>query len=389
MQTNKRPIVCATPGDAQYFFGYYDKFCENLSGRYLLAHAVPFMDRHPNPGDSAEIGFVDLHEHFRWHAIAETRAWNWQQGSMLEWWGYEPERHIVHNDFRGGKFVAVIREIETSQERVLPLPVAAISRDGKQALSLNFARLIGIRDGYGYVSAPDPWRSVNVPEDDGIYWMDMMAGDYRLIITLRQLADIEPEASMRDVKHFVNHIQFSTDGQRFLFLHRWLDSHGKGWHTRMLTAAPDGSDVYLLNGHDMTSHYDWKDGTHILAYARRKGIGDRYFLFTDKTQEIKIVGDSVLPRQDGHCHWSPDRRWFVTDTYPQGEKRERLLLLYNPGTGARADIGAFASLAVTESDLRCDLHPRWSRDGKSISFDSTHEGKRSVYTMDVADIVSE
>ncbi len=30
-------------------------------------------------------------------------------------------------------------------------------------------------------------------------------------------------------------------------------------------------------------------------------------------------------------------------------------------------------------DLRCDLHPCWSRRGNRICFDSMHEGRRAVY----------
>jgi Tol biopolymer transport system component len=38
--------------------------------------------------------------------------------------------------------------------------------------------------------------------------------------------------------------------------------------------------------------------------------------------------------------------------------------------------------------MRTDLHPRFSHDGKTISFDSTHEEfGRQIYTMDISSIV--
>jgi hypothetical protein len=40
-----------------------------------------------------------------------------------------------------------------------------------------------------------------------------------------------------------------------------------------------------------------------------------------------------------------------------------------------------------DSTGRCDLHPRWNRDGTQVCFDSAHEGERQVYAIDVRDAV--
>jgi hypothetical protein len=34
-----------------------------------------------------------------------------------------------------------------------------------------------------------------------------------------------------------------------------------------------------------------------------------------------------------------------------------------------------------KEQIRCDLHPRWDRNGKKISFDSAHLGKRALCTI--------
>jgi Tol biopolymer transport system component len=65
----------------------------------------------------------------------------------------------------------------------------------------------------------------------------------------------------------------------------------------------------------------------------------------------------------------------------------RTLILYRPSDGYRLDIGRFFAPRELDGEIRCDLHPRWSRDGQKICFDSVHEGHRQIYVVDVSEIV--
>jgi Tol biopolymer transport system component len=89
---------------------------------------------------------------------------------------------------------------------------------------------------------------------------------------------------------------------------------------------------------------------------------------------------------DGHCTYSPDKRWILTDTYPDS-KRMITLMLYRPEDGKLVKLGRFYHPKVEELEFRCDLHPRWSRDGKTISIDSLHSGQRQIYVLDVSGII--
>ncbi len=382
-----RPL---TEGPAYHFFGYYDKFPYDSTGRYLLALEVDFMDRPPTPDDAVRIGIIDLEGDGTFEPLAETYAWNWQQGTHLQWLGTAPDREIIYNVRDGDRYVACIHDVQSGDKRLLPRPIYAVSRDGKQAVSVNFSRVHHCRPGYGYNGIPDPWVDDLHPEEDGIYRMDLLTGQADFIISIAQIAGIEPDDTTEQGKHWFNHLQFSTDDSRFVFLHRWrrfLKDGRASHYTRMLTADPDGSNVYLLNKDDMTSHFDWKSGNEMLAWATQFGIGDFYFLFQDQTEEVEIVGRDVLTC-DGHCSYSPDGRFILTDTYPQGKEHLRTLLLYNNQTGERTDIGRFYSPPELQGEIRCDLHPRWSRDGMRVCFDSMHEGPRQVYEIDVSDVVS-
>ena len=374
-----------TQGPRHHFFGYYDKFPWDSSGRYMLALETSFMDRPPGPEDRATIGIIDLTAGNKFEPLCETRAWNWQQGTMLHWLPTGPDHLFIHNDRTEDGFVSVIRDIHTGKTRTLPRPVYAVSKDGKSAVSPNFSRVHDMRPGYGYVGLTDPGEDELAPEEDGIYWMDLETGENRLIISLAQVVAFQPDAGFQNAKHWFNHLLFNADDTRFIFLHRWAQLGEGGIRaTRLYTANPDGTDICLLEDSGLVSHFDWRGSTHVLAFSGHND--ERHFhLYQDQSTEVEVVGAEVMDR-DGHCSYSPDQRWILNDTYPD-EEQKRGLFLYRVKDSHRVDIGRFFSPPELQGEIRCDLHPRWSRDGTQACFDSVHEGSRQMYVVDVSEIV--
>ena len=389
MPTEKHlcPVTRATTGPFYHFFGYYDKFSWDATDRYLLGMQVAFMDRPPTPEDVLVIGVIDTQSDNLWRPVASTVAWYWQQGTMLHWMPSAPDREIIYNCRTREGYGATILDIRAGESRQLPRPIYALSPDGKYAVSVNFARIHRTRRGYGYVGVTDQWADQLAPEEDGIFLMDLETGEAKLIISLAQIATWDPEPSMGSATHWFNHLQFNTAGTRLLFLNRWRDlESGRPHVTRMFTANPDGSDIRLLGHEGMVSHFDWRDEDHILAWSTHNGE-NHYHLYSDGSGRIDVVGEDVFD-QDGHCSYSPDRRWILTDTYPDQVEHKRTLILYDPARNRRVDIGRFYSDPAITGEFRCDLHPRWSRDGKKVCFDSIHEGERQIYLVDVSEVVS-
>jgi hypothetical protein len=363
------------------FFGYYDKTPWDSSNRYFLYLKVSFANRMPAPGEKAKICMLDLRTGTH-KILAETLAWCWQQGCMLQWLGRKFDRFIIYNDFKGGKYVSVIYDILNDRKKIFPKPVYAVSKDGKQALTLNFSRLGYIRPGYGYVAVPFSDRNSLHPSSDGIWHLDLKRGRSTLLLSLEKLVHFQWKKEFEKAFHWVNHVEFNPSGNRFVFLHRWRFRQMS--YTRMLTANSDGTDLYCLSDHGMVSHFTWKDDTHLLAWARQP-IGDHYFIFEDKTKFKSIIGKNILD-EDGHPSFSPDGRWILSDTYPNRERR-RTLILFDTKTSQRFDIGRYFAPFRFEGPIRCDLHPRWSRDGTALCFDSIHEGKRQVYVVNDLSVV--
>src|SRR5690625_1453435 len=75
-----------TPNDdMEYFFGYYDKSPWDKTNRYLLCLRTRNTTKSVAPKESAEIILIDTKNNNTVTVLAETNAWNVQQGSMLQW----------------------------------------------------------------------------------------------------------------------------------------------------------------------------------------------------------------------------------------------------------------------------------------------------------------
>ena len=90
------PIKRISPADQEMFFGYYDLNPYDATGKLHLAHRTPFADRLQKVGDKAEVGFIEL-DTGKFEVMAETEAWNFQQGAMLQW---NPPQSQRRNSFQ-------------------------------------------------------------------------------------------------------------------------------------------------------------------------------------------------------------------------------------------------------------------------------------------------
>ena len=208
-----------TNGSSHYFFGYYDKTPWDKHEKYLLCHQVEFADRMPKPGEAAVLGYIDLLNDNQWHVLGHTVAWCWQQGSMLQWLENPHEPLVIHNDFQNDKYISVIKNLKGERKKTLPLPVYSVSKEGTQALSLNFARLHYACPGYGYVAKPYLKEKHTCPDDDGIWHLDINTGKYKLIISLEMITKQFPKADFKNSFHYFNHLEFNPCASRIVFLH--------------------------------------------------------------------------------------------------------------------------------------------------------------------------
>lgn len=370
--------------DSEYFFGYYDKSPWDATGRYMLCMRAKDTWSEPDPLGEAEILLFDTTDGNSFRVLATTHTWNVQQGCMAQWMGPDFSSRILYNDLREGKYCSVIKDISSGEERVLPMPVYSLSEDGKTALSLDFSRLHSLRLGYGYAALPEKTKGVALPDETCIWRMDIENGEVTPLLKYTDFANFQPRKEMQEEGsvHKVNHLMLSPNGKRFMVLYRWFVGQRK--YTRLITCNVDGTDMYVLSDDDMVSHCYWKNDEEIIAFERKKEFGPGFYLMKDKTQEWSHIWPQLS--NDGHPSYCPtDNSLVVFDTYPSRSRIQEVKLGRDDDTVGSSvkTIAKVFSPFKYDNDTRCDLHPRWSRDGKKVCFDSVFEGHRGLYVVNV------
>lgn len=438
MRTHQCSIVAATPDDQwHYWFGYYDKNPLSADGSRLLAHRASFCDRFPSPEDVAEVGFITGWEDHNatFHRVAETRAWNWQQGAMLRWHtASDGTPAVAFNDIEHGQSIFRVVALDGRElERWDAAPYAFGSTG--VAATLSFGRLSRLRREYGYPALQDPHPTDPSPQEDGVYRIEN--GSARLIVSIDQLDSMTNNASGRaggSLHQHVNHIMFNPSGNRICFMHRFDRADGI-LQSRLFTSDLEGQDVRLLF-EGMCSHYDWMDDETILAWGGKRALlGDGnapksmkqramtiarrtlkpmyYAMGKPRILMNKIMKDSYLLIQDvdvlseqapqpqpfaageltcdGHCTFnrggSAPGRWVVTDGYPDLKSRQPLFL-WDVAQNTGIEIGRWPTPRSLDGELRVDLHPRFNDDASVVCIDSAMEDRRRMYLVDVSDITA-
>lgn len=369
-------IFQISPDDKfEYFFGYYDKSPWDITGRYVLCMKAKNTWSDPDPKDKAAIILIDTQNGNSVRQLAETNAWNVQQGCMAQWLGPKYNEEIIYNDLNPkGYYCSYILNINTGQKKELPMPVYSVSNDGQTALSLDFSRLHSLRKGYGYSILPEETKGQAIPNKPCIWKIDIQTSKIEAIISYSDLVHFEPRVEMKNATHKVNHIMISPDGKRFMFLHRWFKGSRK--YSRLITCNMNGTDMYNLSDDDMVSHCYWKNPHQIIAFENKHKTGAGYYLMNDKTPDYIHLWPEF--DNDGHPSYSPNGKLIVTDSYPNKKRISQIKVLEEDNSIPIKELFVYSPFKY-DNNTRCDLHPRWKRDGKAICFDGVFKGRRRLY----------
>ena len=301
--------------------------------------------------------------------ITSTSAFNLQQGCMLTWLD---NNYLIFNDLDEKSYCSKI--INKTGELVTKIrkPIYTVASNKEYALTLDFERLSILRPDYGYTIN---WKYILNNYNDGIYRIDLENNVSKLIISFKDILNFNFK-NEEQFKHKLNHIDISPDNKRFIFIHRWFNSHGIK-QSRLLLANSNGDLLKVIANEKMVSHCCWRDKDNIIGWFKHNGQDNYYnFSIKDNTYE-KIDKEQSILTEDGHPSVKKD--FLITDTYPD-KSRYSHIIVYNLKKNKGIRIVSMLSPMKYFEEKRCDLHPRWGI-GNSFFFDSTHEGKRFLYKI--------
>lgn len=365
--------------DAHYFFAYYDMRATGERGKHLC-HRVSFMDRLPTPDDVCELGYL---EDGRFVKFAETTAWNFQQGAMLQ---YHPTREntVYYNVCEDGKFMTVTHNYVTGEKQYTDRATACVSPNGKWGLAINFGRVFAFRPGYGYAGFADEYAAVNAPAEDGVFLVDMESGRSKQIVSYDKLADIAGFAA--DQKVLINHITFNTTSDRFLMLVRnFMTPEHPDWSSSLVIADREGNCRAILKD-TYFSHYLWLSDKKLLAHCTVEGSKkSMYVIDVDAGEWVEYDMPYFHGKHnpDIHCNMAPNGKYIIGDGYPIDGYR--YLMAYSIKTGKSRELLRVKTVTPHDiTDIRTDPHARFVWGGRAITFDTTQNGRREVVQIDLS-----
>lgn len=372
-------IEAITSGSSNSFFGYYDKSPISSDGKTILCHSTdePTINR---PCSHKKIYVSLLMNNYKKPVFSiSTGAYNWQQGSRTHWLNGDL---FIFNDFQretNSYISKVYSKVILDCVKRFDFPVQD-SYKTDYFLSLNYSRLMALRPDYGYRNLPNLTKEeLKQLKSDGIWKINYNNSSEVLLYSLERIIKIEERPIFNSSFHKVNHLMISPNGENFIFIHRYYVN--KKRIDRLFLASADGKHLNLLADKEMVSHCFWANNSTILGYLRGPRGKDAYWLIDINTGEFRRLPYNALEGfGDGHPHVY--KNWFVTDTYPDKARMQHLLLC-NWKTGEVRELGKFFHSFKYSGETRCDLHPRFSPDGKSVFFDSVFEGERKLYKMDI------
>lgn len=423
MMTNHAsvPVERLTPAGRECFFGYYDKCPWDGVGRRVIAGMTDVAGRVPEADDLLRVGYLEPDEGGAFQPVAETTAWNLQQGAMAQWLVRDGAEVVLFNVRHGDAAHARLVDLAGRVVSELDRPVYSLSVDGCRAASVDFGRLQRVRPGYGYAGVKTVHSAHLAPQADGLWLIDLATGASRLAVSYAELAEqVQPRG--RDAPHWLDHIEFSPDGRWIVFLHRWIASDG-GPLTRVMAVELVTGAVCCLLDCGAAGHGLWLDAAHygiwgrkgtLAAKARATPASGRGLMQLGVRLARKLIPPSLKGRihqeaflalaldggsmhdvqpqiphgqRGGHPSLRPGGSWIVSDTLPDAKGRRLLFLASLDGQSFIPLVTFMHDPATANAPFRCDLHPRWDRTGQAVCIDSLHEGFRGMYRVDVSEIL--
>lgn len=377
-----------TEGPQHHFYGYIGQAGNTpWSGdnRYLVLLRTSFQDHMPAPDEPAEVVLVDTASGNAMEKMDETRAWNFQQGTMLYWHPKARDTQFFFNDRdpATNKLFTVLYDVP-SRSRVrefrfedTPVANSGVLPDGEHFLALNYGRLARLRPVTGYPEAFDWTNGAGNPEGDGVWMVSVESGEKSLLVSYAALAAQLKQGGTEAGPLFINHTLGSRDGN-------WMYAYARaGWHGENRPKRIDAPFLIALKGGSLTiplpyagGHPEWSRDQLIVGAKDGQQI-----LFDPVAQKVaRSVGTrEQFPEPGGDVAISFDGEWLVNGWH---DGRQSCYRVFNLATSETFTTPCVQIGDYREGDLRIDPAPCWNRDGSAIAVPGlAADGTRQTFIL--------
>ena len=130
------------------------------------------------------------------------------------------------------------------------------------------------------------------------------------------------------------------------------------------------------------NHPIWYNDEEVLMNLREEKNGPfKFTVFRNYSEGHNIVARDCAG--SGHPTRLSSKNRIITDSYFFHRVQRLHLVDYSSGHATKYDLARFRYNYNLTGINRCDLHPRVNRAGDLVCFDSTMEGTRSMYVIDI------
>ena len=362
----------AHPGGS--FFGYFDCCPENIDGLQLFNKFIEVGEQR----GGVEIQIFDE----RLDQVLDTvtsNCSNFQQGCRAQWLD---NNTFLFNFFCEKQQIYKAAKYNLSEKSICEeydFPVETAYKDNFY-LSISYERLDHFLPEYGYERKRygKDYR-LKSSARDGIKYVDLSTGQPRTLISLKQLLEMEEVCAAEPIQHCVLHCSISPDGKQFVFVHRSFTDGIRS--DRLYRFSLSDESLICISEGPVISHYCWRNNETIICFGSVEGDRPRYMVIdvasgSKASLNIPLLND--LP--DGHP--TIFNATLVVDTYPDLWGYQRLIA-FDLNELSHRTIGRFPHHPKFFSAKRCDLHPRFSRDGQTIFVDTVANGVRQFLALEI------
>ena len=306
----------------------------------------------------------------RHESISTSRAFNCQFGSRLQW---IDNHKLIFNSYDSVKdqYGSELYNILSGKSIHFENPVLLFKNE--IIYSIDFKHLNSLKSEYGYSAHQSTCK--NKFPSFGILALSTVTGFQKEIVSIAEIIMKSGVTFNPNSVHFLNHFLISPNGKFGVFLHRWQYSEGRFEHCWLIDLSTN--QLELLNM-EMTSHYCWISNSELIAFITKSGVTGYFSIDIHKKTFTPMVGMNKIGSGDGHPSFAAGT--IVFDSYPDRKGMQSLFRLVQNEITL---LGKFYSPLHKNPFFRTDLHPRISKDGHRIYFDSNHESFRGLYCMTI------